>query len=52
MSFRESSDPGGDAVKGYKCDICDKVAPASMHNSKCDVVGCDGYYTIPVFESD
>ena len=50
MSFRESNEPGGDAVKKYKCDVCDDhVVDANRHNSKCDF--CDkGYYTIPVFE--
>ena len=51
MSFRDSSEPGGGAIRQYACDICGLKKPASMHNEKCGCGG-GGYYKIPVFESD
>ena len=46
-AFREQNFP--EYNNKFKCDCCDKKVDSNQHNKKCLVVGCDGYFKIPVY---
>jgi len=48
LSFKKQSEPGGDAVKKYKCDVCGMKVELIYYNSKCTNCG-QGYYKLPVY---